>query len=55
MEICSQNNLSVPPEETVQRMIGLGYEAMVVIEGKAVPWQAHDDRHANYYFRPTLT
>ena len=52
MEIYSRNNLSVAPEETIRRMISLGYEARIVVDGESVPWRAHDDRHANYYFRP---
>lgn len=52
MEIYSRNNLSVPPEETIRRMIAHGYEARIVVDGESVPWRAHDDRHANYYFRP---
>ena len=52
MEIYSKNNPSVAPEETVRQMMALGYEARVLIGGKSVPWHGHDDRHANYHFRP---
>lgn len=52
MEIYSKNNPSVAPVETVRQMMALGYEARVLIDGKSVPWQQHDDRHANYHFRP---
>ena len=53
MEIHSRNNPAVAPEETIRRMIALGYEARIVIDGESHPWRAHDDRHANYYFRPS--
>ncbi len=52
MEIYSKNNPSVAPVETVLQMMALGYEARVLIDGKSVPWQQHDDHHANYHFRP---
>jgi len=52
MEIFSRNNQAVAPEETIRFMAGLGYEIRVVVDGKSLPWRAHNDSHANYHFRP---
>ncbi|HSH66631.1 MAG TPA: FkbM family methyltransferase [Bacteroidia bacterium] len=50
IEIYKGVNSNINPEETVKKMIEVGYNAYVYKDGKLHSFQKHDDRFYNYFF-----
>lgn len=51
-EIYKGKHSNQQPDETVQFLIGKGYRAFVVCEGKLVEYERHNDAFFNYLFLP---
>ncbi len=50
VEIYGGSNSNLNPEETIRLVCSLGYQAFVLRDGVAIPFQEHSDFYYNYYF-----
>lgn len=51
-EIYKGENSNDDPEGTIELLLGKGYDAFVLKDGKSVPYEKHDDTFYNYLFVP---